>query len=156
MEEVVDLKNKNIVKDIMDSKKSSTNFKNSFINFLILQDFTNTAIGIATGTAFVIFTSGLVNDFFKPFLNLFLPKNKLIFNFHGSEFKFGDILEQFIIFIIFFVILYYLLIVPLNYVKDTYGVGNSTTPCPYCKTIINPESTKCRACSSDLPSGWNI
>ena len=116
---------------------------NNLIKFILLQDPVKIAIGFALGMAFSKIGLSIISDVINP-----------IVHFNLSEFNFKDIIEQIITLFIFIIILYYLVIVPINNLQKKYNIGIKTAMCPYCKSLINPSATKCSSCTSQLNPDW--
>lgn len=133
---------------------SEPTLKYNFLKFILLQDSIPVAIGFAIATAFTVLAGSVSSDVIKPFIDLFLPAHKFIFKYHGSQFDFGNLLVQIITFVLFLLIIYYLIISPLEKTRNNFGIGNDTVPCPYCRTVINPEATLCHGCGSVLPANF--
>ena len=116
---------------------------NNLIKFILLQDPVKIAIGFAVGMAFSKIGLSIISTVINP-----------IVHFNLSEFNFKDIIEQIITLFIFIIILYYLVIVPINNLQKKYNIGIKTAMCPYCKSLINPSATKCSSCTSQLNPNW--
>ena len=115
----------------------------NLLKFILTQDPINIAIGMSLGVAFSKISLALISDIVTPIIHLNI-----------SEFKFGNIIEQLVIFIIFIIIFYSLIVKPINKLKIKYNVGIKNSQCPYCFTLINSLSTKCSSCTSLLNSDW--
>jgi large conductance mechanosensitive channel len=125
----------------------------NILKFLLIQDSIKVAIGMALGLAFTNLGTTVIGSFIRPMVQTFLHMfSKTGFTYHifGSTFSVGTILEQILIFIIFVIIVYYLIIIPINNLKVKYNINPQTVACPYCTTLISPEATRCPACTSQL------
>ena len=109
------------------------------LKFLLIQDPTQIAIGFALGTSFSNIGLSIIDDVVKP-----LIKGNI------TDMKLKNVIEQSAVLIIFFIILYYLVIIPLNNLKKKYGIDIKEAVCPYCRTTISPNATRCPSCTSDL------
>ena len=125
----------------------------NILKFLLLQDPIKLAIGVVLGMAISKVFMGFITDIISPILNGLLHTiSSTGFNYtiNGTEFKFGNIIEQFVTFIIICCLLYFLIVLPINKLKVKYNIEQRTLPCMYCRTLINPLATRCPNCTSEL------
>ena len=123
------------------------------LKFILIQD----PIKIATGFTMGFFVNNLIQDFLnkiiKPLVTIILgvfSTSHFAYTVSGQTFDVGSILTQLVIFIVFICIFYFGIVNPVDKLKQRYNIEQKTAACPYCKTIINPEATRCPACTSQL------
>ena len=123
------------------------------LKFLLIQDPVKLAIGVVFGMAISRVFLAFITDIISPLLTGLLrtvSSTGFNYNINGAEFKFGNTIEQIVAFIIICCLLYYLVVLPINKLKVKYNIEQRTTPCMYCKTLINPLATRCPNCTSEL------
>jgi large conductance mechanosensitive channel len=138
--------------DFSDIYKIAPGFQN-VLKFILIQD----PIKIATGFTMGFFVNNLIQNFLnniiKPLVIIILgvfSKSNFAYTVLGQTFDIGSILTQLVIFIVFICIFYFGIVNPVDKLKQRYNVEQKSVACPYCKTIINPEATRCPACTSQL------
>ncbi len=135
-------------------------FFNEFKEFISRGNVIDMAVGIMVGAAFKAIVDSLVNDIISPVLGLVLNQNfnTLTFNFWGVTVKYGSFLMAILNFLIIAFVLF-LLIKGINALhsiaKKKEEVAEepaapTTKVCPFCKTEINIEATRCPHCTSEL------
>ena len=123
------------------------------MTFLLTQDPRKIAIGMAIGMSFTKIFNELILVFVTPLVRgilYTLSKTGFKYIVFGQPFNVGNIIEQLITFVLFIIIIYYCVILPIDNLKRQYNIDQKTKPCPYCKSLINPLAVKCPACTSDL------
>ena len=119
------------------------------------------AVGIIMGSAFTAIVNSLVQDILSPFLGIFtggINFNDLSVKIGDAEFKYGSFIMAVINFILIALVLFLL-------IKAMIGIKNAsllkkheevkeeaptTKICPFCKTEIDIEATRCPHCTSVL------
>jgi len=94
------------------------------LKFILTQNSIRIAIGMALGIGLSNTCLKIINDVIKPLV--------------------------LITFIIFVIIIYYGIIVPLGKLEKKYNINDNTQQCPYCMSLINSNATKCPSCTSEL------
>lgn len=157
----------------MSGKKTGI-FK-EFKEFITRGNVLDMAVGIIIGGAFTAIVNSLVNDILNPFINTIfggfgfdgmnlavkLPWVTLMrnmgLNVEYPVFAFGNFISAVISFLITAVALFFL-IKGINAVKklaekkkaDEEAPAPTTKICPYCRSEINIEATRCPHCTSQL------
>jgi len=103
------------------------------------------ALGLAISNLFTGIISGAISPSIHSLLYYFSETG-----FNYAHFKFGSILEQVIIFVIFIIVLYYGFVLPVDNLKEKYNIEQKTVACPYCMSLINPLATRCPNCTSQI------
>lgn len=142
-------------------------FLKEFKEFAMKGNVMDLAIGVIIGTAFGKIVTSLVNDIIMPAITLVtgpVSFENLFLSLDGSDFdKLASAREKgaltlnyglFITNIIDFLIIaltIFIVVKQLNrFKKKPVPVAASTKECPYCRTSIHIEATKCPSCTSDL------
>ncbi|HIU26028.1 MAG TPA: large conductance mechanosensitive channel protein MscL [Candidatus Copromorpha excrementigallinarum] len=131
-------------------------FFNEFKEFAMRGNVLDLAVGIIIGAAFTAIVTSLVDDILSPVIGLLVQVNfsDLAVSIGGVTLKYGS----FIMAVINFVIVAFALFVLIKAVNTAMSLGRkkeeeqpTTKECPYCKSEINIEATRCPNCTSVLP-----
>ena len=133
------------------------NFMNEFKKFICRGNVMDRAVGIMIGGAFTAIVNSLVNDIINPLLGLFGGMNfdQLAWNISGDVIlAYGKFITAIINFLIMALVIF-CLIRTINKISDKYGkkedpAAPTTKKCPYCKTDIAIDATRCPHCTSEL------
>ena len=115
------------------------------------------AVGIIIGGAFTSIVSSLVNDIINPLLGLFGGMNfdQLAWNITGDvTLYYGKFITAVVNFLIMAFIVF-ILVKVMNtamskFQKEETPKAPTTKVCPYCKSEIALEATRCPHCTSEL------
>ena len=120
------------------------------------------AVGIIIGAAFKAIVDSLVNDIISPLLGLLVNTNfnALVINVDGVSIGYGAFITAIINFLLMAFVLF-LVIKAVNSMRELSGkLGNSHTEepapapttkvCPYCKSTVDIEASRCPNCTSEL------
>lgn len=144
---------------------------NEFKQFAIKGNMIDLAVGMIIGTSFNKIVSSLVNDMIMPLLGIFTGKidfAKLFIALDGNKyetlaaaeeagvacFKYGAFLAGLLdFFIMAFVV--FLFVRGINKLRDLNKEPEepkapTTKTCPFCKSEISIEATRCPHCTSEL------
>ena len=151
----------------MSLKSTLTEFK----EFAVKGNVVDMAVGVIIGGAFGKIVTSLVNDVIMPivgiaiggidFTNLFIATDGNTYatvdaavEAGAGVIKYGAFISQIIDFIIIAIIIFIMLkiITKLKREKPAEPAAPTTKVCPFCKSEINIEATKCPNCTSDLPT----
>ena len=156
----------------MSKKGKAGKFLEEFKAFALKGNMIDMAIGVIIGTAFSGLVSGLVKNIFTPFLSLFTGKidfQNLFFALDGNTYAtleeaqaatsviaYGAFIQALIEFIIlaFVVFLMVKLLAKLSSLgkkkEEEPEPAPTTKICPYCKSEIALDATRCPHCTSEL------
>lgn len=132
-------------------------FFKEFKEFIAKGNVMTMAVGIIIGSAFTAIVNSVVADLFTPILGFLIPEggfNKL--NGVGPGFNFGNLINAIITFLItalclFLIIKAFNKMTSIGKKKEEEAPAAPTTKiCPFCKSEINIEATKCPHCTSEL------
>ena len=131
------------------------NFINEFKEFALKGNAFEMAVGIIIGAAFTAIVTSLVDDIISPLIGLFVKVdfNHLVADVMGVNIKYGS----FIMAIINFLIVALVLFAMIKAVNKTGGLAKkaeeeapTTKVCPFCKSEIAIDATRCPNCTSAL------
>ena len=132
-------------------------FLQEFREFAIRGNVMSLAVGVIIGSAFQGVVSSLTNNLLSPIIGLFTRQNfdSLELNIFGISLKYGAFITSVInFFIMAFVV--FLLVRAMNKLLSLGEKKKEPAPparlCPYCKTPIHKEATRCPACTSEVES----
>ena len=129
---------------------------NEFKKFICRGNVMDMAVGIIIGGAFTAIVNSLVSDIINPVLGIFGGMNfdQLIWYVNGAEIAYGKFITAIINFLIMAFVIF-LLVRTMNNISDKYGKKEepkapTTKKCPYCKSDIALDATRCPHCTSQL------
>ena len=132
------------------------NFIAEFKKFIMRGNVMDMAVGIIVGAAFTAIVTSLVNDIISPIIGLLVRVNfsNLVVQFAGVELAYG----KFIMAVINFLIVAFALFMVIKAMnkaasltkKPEEEAAPTTKECPFCKTEIHIEATRCPHCTSQL------
>lgn len=126
-----------------------------FKDFLFRGNLIQLAVAFIIGASFAnlvtAFTSGLIT----PLIGIFGSQPQFkeeTFTINGSNFRYGAVVDACITFFITALVLYYIVVVPSEWVADRFKKveESSQTSCVYCCSKIDKKATKCAFCTSDV------
>lgn len=131
-------------------------FLNEFKAFISRGNVMDMAVGVIIGGAFTSIVSSLVEDIINPILGLFGGMNfdRLSLNLLGEvTLNYGKFITAVINFLIMAFVIF-LIVRTMNKAAERIAPKKEATPttkkCPYCKSEINIEATRCPHCTSVL------
>ena len=124
-----------------------------FKQFILRGNVIDLAVGVMIGAAFNGFVSSLVKDLMTPFISAIFGKpnfSNFSFAIHGSQFLYGDFINNFISFFITAATVYFFIVVPINKLKGP--VQETTKVCSECLSKIPAKAHRCAYCTSVQPA----
>lgn len=129
-----------------------------FEKFILRGNVIDLAVGIMIGAAFNAVVNALVRDLMTPFIAAIIAKpdfSKLAFTIHGSQFLYGDLLNNVISFLILAVTIYFFVIIPINKLNERISpkgpaADAATKECPECLSKIPAKARRCAYCTAVL------
>jgi large conductance mechanosensitive channel len=134
-------------------KKITQEFK----EFIMRGNVIDLAVGVIIGGAFQAIVNSLVDDIINPLLSIFLKDidfSALTLNVLNAKIGYGSLINAIITFLINgFVI--FLIIKAINksasaFKKPEEEAAPTTKVCPFCKSEIAIDATRCPHCTSQL------
>ena len=119
------------------------------------------AVGIIVGGAFTAIVSALTDNIINPLIGSIFKMDfsELAVTINGAELKYGAFIMAIINFIIIAFVLF-LIVKGMNTMrakaeerkkKEEEEAAPTTKVCPFCKSEIPIEATRCAHCTSELP-----
>jgi large conductance mechanosensitive channel len=128
-----------------------------FRDFILRGNVVDLAVGIIIGVAFGTVVSALVKDLITPLIAAIGGKpdfSGLSFTINHSKFLWGDFINAVISFVIIAAVVFFFVVKPVNTLmarfKPTPETPAVTRDCPYCKSSVPVDATRCAFCTSEL------
>ena len=127
-------------------------FFSEFRDFAIRGNVMSLAVGVIIGSSFQGVVSSLTENLLSPIIGLFARQNfdSLQLQVFGITLRYGAFITALINFLIMAFVVF-LLIRGMNRILSLGKKKKAAARhCPYCKTIVHQEATRCQACTSIL------
>ena len=131
------------------------NFLREFNAFALRGNVMSLAVGVIIGSAFQSVVGSLTENVLSPIIGLFTRQNfdSLELGVFGITLRYGAFITSVINFIIMAFVVFLLVramnkLLTLGEQKKEPAVPARL--CPYCKTTLHPEATRCPACTSGV------
>lgn len=159
-----------VEKELFDAGKKAAGKSGAFLKefkaFALKGNMVDLAVGVIIGGAFNSIVSSLVDDVVMPTLSVFMGKvdfNNMFFALDGNKYAtlkaatdvtsviaYGTFLSNLINFVIMALVVF-IVIKQLNKFHKTEAPAAPTEKvCPYCKSKIDINATRCPHCTSEL------
>ena len=130
-----------------------------FKEFISRGNVLDMAIGLIMGSAFTAIVTSLVDDLLMPIivgLTAGVNYEDLVVSIGGATLKIGNLINAIISFVIIAFVLF-LIVKSINslHKKDDAPVEETEKTCPYCKSTIAIDATRCPNCTSKLENYSN-
>lgn len=132
------------------------NLMKEFKEFAMRGNVMDMAVGMIVGAAFTAIVTSLVDDIISPVLGILVQVdfNDLVVKIGDVDFKYGS----FIMAVINFIIVAFALFLIVKGLNKMISLGKkteeepapTTKECPFCKTEIHIDATRCPNCTSQL------
>ena len=141
--------------------EKKTGFFKAFKNFLLEGDAISMAVGVIIGAAMKDLVTSLVDNMFSPVIGLVLGKvdfSNLSVKVGEATIKYGAFITALINFILMAFVVF-LIVYLIDKAKESFKKlskkeeveeAPTTKVCPYCKSEVDIEATKCPHCTSDI------
>lgn len=132
-------------------------FIQEFQKFISRGNVMDMAVGMIIGSAFTAIIKSLVDDVISPFLGIFGGMNfdQLVLNVGGASIGYGKFITAVINFLIMAFVIF-CMVKAINGLRDRLThkeeapAAPKTKTCPYCKSEIPIDATRCAHCTSQL------
>ncbi len=133
-------------------------FLDEFKKFIAQGNVMDMAVGVIVGGAFKAIVDSLVGDIISPILGIFggMDFSDIALTINGSPIGIGKFITAIINFLIMAFVLFSV-IKAINGAKDKLAkkpeeapAAPTTKMCPYCKSEIAIDATRCPHCTSEL------
>ena len=139
------------------AKKKGSGFAAEFKKFILRGNVIDLAVGVIIGGAFQAIVSSLVDDILMPLIGIILGKvdfSALVAQVGDAQVAYGKFITAIINFIIMAFVIF-LIVKAINKVssigkKEEPAAAPTTKVCPFCKSEIAIDATKCPHCTSDV------
>ena len=131
------------------------NFINEFKAFILRGNVVDMAVAVVVGAAFSAIVTSLVNDIISPLIGTLVNMDfsSLTVKVNGVDIAYGS----FIMDVLNFFIIAFSMFMFVKSINKVTGMGKkkeagppTTKKCPYCKSEIPIDATKCAHCTSDV------
>ena len=133
-------------------------FFSEFKAFITKGNVMDLAIGVIIGGAFQAIVASLTGDIISPLLGLLVNTNfaDLVATVGDVEIRYGAFITAIINFILMALVIFFFLKAirgagKLKKKKEEAPAAPTTKKCPFCKSEIAIEATRCPHCTSELP-----
>lgn len=133
-------------------------FMDEFKKFICRGNVMDMAVGVIIGGAFSAIITALVDSIISPLLGIFGGANfdELAVNLGGATLEYGKFITAVINFLLMALILFCLMkavngfMGKLEHKEEEAPAAPTTKICPYCKSEIPIDATRCGHCTSQL------
>lgn len=128
-----------------------------FKEFIAKGNVLDMAVGIIMGTAFTAIVNSVVEDLLMPIitgLTAGVDFSELNVNIAGAQLRFGNLINAIITFLIISLVMFSI-VKAFNRNNKEVEEDTASKDCPYCKTSIPVEATRCPHCTSELEGYHN-
>jgi len=130
-----------------------------FKEFILRGNVVDLAVAVVIGAAFTAVVTSFVANIITPLIAAIFGQpdfRDLNFKINDSIFTYGLFLNAVISFLAIALVIFFLVIKPLNYMAERRRKGldadeTDERPCPQCLGEIPKEATRCRYCTSEVP-----
>jgi large conductance mechanosensitive channel len=128
-----------------------------FKQFLLRGNVVDLAVAVVIGAVFGAVATALVADLLTPLIAAIFGKpdfSALTFTIHNSVFKYGDFLNALITFVIVALVVFFLVVRPINTLisrsRKEPSPDPTTRKCPECTSEISIDARRCPFCTSQV------
>jgi large conductance mechanosensitive channel len=125
-----------------------------FREFILRSNVVDLAVAVVIGAAFGAVVTAFVANILTPLIAAIFGQtdfSDLTFTINGSEFKYGLFINALISFLLIALVIYYVVVMPMNRLKEARERGQDPTvkECPECLSEIPHKARKCAHCGSE-------
>jgi large conductance mechanosensitive channel len=127
-----------------------------FQKFILRGSVVDLAVGVVIGAAFTGVVQALVKDIITPLIGLFGGNpdfSNWVLTVGSTRFLIGDFLNALIAFVLIALIVYFLVVLPVNKLMERYHPAPEPAPtktCPECTSKIPQAARRCPDCTAQL------
>jgi len=126
-----------------------------FKQFLFRGNVVDLAVAVIIGTAFTAVVKALVADIITPIIAAIFGQPNfggLKFTINGSQFAYGDFLNNLLAFVSIAAVVFFLIVAPINALMSRRAKEDpDTKECPDCTSAIPVRAKRCPLCTSPIP-----
>jgi large conductance mechanosensitive channel len=126
-----------------------------FRDFILRGNVVDLAVAVMIGAAFNAIVASFSNDVVTQFIAAIGGKpdfSKLVFHVNGTPIRYGSFLNAVLSFLILASIVYFLIVLPTNYLlaKIKGNQAATTKACPECLSDIPVAARRCKFCGQPV------
>ncbi|HEY7066957.1 MAG TPA: large conductance mechanosensitive channel protein MscL [Chloroflexota bacterium] len=127
-----------------------------FKKFIVRGNVVDLAVGVVIGAAFNGVVQALVKDLITPLIGLFggnPDASNLLLTVGRARFALGDFVNALISFLLIALVVYFLIVLPVNRLMDRYRPAPQPAPtkdCPECTSRIPKAARRCPQCTAQI------
>jgi large conductance mechanosensitive channel len=126
-----------------------------FKEFLLRGNLIEIAVGLVLALAFTAVVTSLVEDLITPLIAAIFGQpdfSGLDFTINGSVFRYGELLNALLAFVLVAAVLFFLVVRPLNALAARRAGDEeaSTCECPECLSEIPAGARRCAHCTAEV------
>jgi len=145
------------VTDMQAARPNPMTLINEFKAFLLRGNVVDLAVAVVVGAAFKSIVDALVADLITPFIAAIGGKqdfSALQFTIRSSTFRYGDLINQVISFVVISAVVFFFIVTPVNSLmaraKKEPPIDPTSKKCPECLSEIPLDARRCAFCTSAL------
>jgi large conductance mechanosensitive channel len=126
-----------------------------FRDFILRGNVVDLAVAVVIGAAFTAVVTAFVKGFITPLIGAIIGNpdfSALTFTINGSTFLIGDIINAVISFLLVALVVYFLVVLPVNTLMDRFKKEPPPAPetreCPECLSKIPVAARRCAFCTA--------
>jgi large conductance mechanosensitive channel len=133
-----------------------------FRDFILRGNVVDLAVAVVIGAAFTGIVTALVSDLINPLIAATVGQPNLTFitvTLGKGVFKIGDFLDHAISFVIVAVVVYYFVVLPVNWLLAKVKASSAPPPaepttkkCPECLSDVPLAARRCAHCTQPIPA----
>ncbi len=133
-------------------------FLNEFKEFALRGNVMDLAVGVIIGAAFKDIVTSLTDNFINPILQFCTSFGKTTYNWQ----QIAGFASNFMTAVINFIIMAFILFLLVKFINKLMTIGHkkaeeapavpTTKVCPFCKSEIAIDATRCAHCTSEQPA----
>ena len=129
-----------------------------FRDFIMRGNVVDLAVAVVIGAAFTQVVNAFVADLITPLIGAITGGDEFFaeksFTVNGSEFLYGDLINQLLTFLIVAAVVFFAVVKPLNTLmarlRPERPVDRPTRDCPECLSSIPEAARRCAFCTADV------
>jgi len=130
-------------------------FFKEFKEFALRGNVMSLAVGMIIGMAFQNIVASLTDNILSPIIGIFVGQNFDALELHiwGVTLMYGAFITSIVNFIVLAFVVFMLVKLMNRLMAEDKPAEEAKEPerhCPFCKTVVDKEATRCPACTSNL------
>ncbi len=129
-----------------------------FRDFVMRGNVVDLAVAVVIGAAFTQVVNAVVTDIITPLIGAITGGDEFFgrksFTINGSEFLYGDLINQVITFLVVAAVVFFAVVKPLNALtarlRPERPVDRPTRECPQCLSSIPEAARRCAFCTAEV------